>query len=67
MKNLKFIVLIVLSALSIHSFSQIGVTSYSIYALGINTSQLKRKVLAEDGINLRSLWGIRYSLGTNHD
>jgi hypothetical protein len=59
--------LIVLSTLSIDSFSQIGVTSYSIYALGINTSQHKRKVLAEDGVNLRSLWGIRYSFGTNHD
>ena len=146
MNNLKFLILIVLSTLSIDSFSQIGVTSYSIYALGINTSQQKRisgeikafanrpigdilieidgfynfkprpyhrfsiglgvnvapfkefdqfyaltipvsieiyplqdfkklsllfelapEVLAEDGVNLRSLWGIRYSFGPNHD
>lgn len=146
MKNFKFLILIVLSTLSIDSFSQIGVTSYSIYSLGINTSQNKRisgeiktfanrpigdilveidgfynfkprpfhrfsiglgvnvvpfkefdqfyaltipvsieiyplqdfkklsllfeltpEILSEDGVNLRSLWGIRYTFGANHN
>ena len=42
MRKLKFFILLVLSFLSMESFSQIGVTSYSIYAIGINTSQNKR-------------------------
>lgn len=42
MKNLKFLFLFLLSVLSLNAFSQMGVTSYSIYALGINTSQNKR-------------------------
>lgn len=146
MKNFKFLILFVLSTLSIESFAQIGVTSYYIYSLGINTSQNKRisgeiktfanrpfedisvevdgfynfkprpyhrfsiglgvnvtpflgydqfyaltipvsleiyplqnfkklsllfeltpEILAEDGVNLRNLWGIRYTFGANHD
>ena len=146
MKNFKFLILFVLTTLSIESFAQIGVTSYYIYSLGINTSQNKRisgeiktfanrpfedisvevdgfynfkprpyhrfsiglgvnvtpflgydqfyaltipvsleiyplqnfkklsllfeltpEILAEDGVNLRNLWGIRYTFGANHD
>lgn len=40
MKNItKFAVAALLAALSLDCWSQIGVTSYSIYSLGINTSQ----------------------------
>ena len=42
MRKLKFLILLVLSFLSIESFSQIGVTSYSIYSIAVNTSQNKR-------------------------
>lgn len=40
MKNfLVFIAITLLLTLSVKSFSQMGITSYSIYALGINTNQ----------------------------
>lgn len=39
MKNIKFLILFILFTRSIDSFSQIGITSYSINSLGINTSQ----------------------------
>lgn len=42
MKNLKLLVLSVFVILSLDSYAQIGITSYSIYSLGINTSQNKR-------------------------
>ncbi len=42
MNKMKFFVLLVLSILSLESFSQIGITSYSIYSIGVNTSQNKR-------------------------
>ena len=139
---MKFFIFLVLSFLSIESFAQIGITSYSIYSIGVNTSQNKRisgeiktfanrpfedislevdgfynfkprpyhrfsiglginvipfkgydqfyaltipvsieiyplqnfkklsllfeltpEILAEDGVNLRNLWGIRYTFG----
>jgi hypothetical protein len=146
MKHLKFLILFILSTQSIDSFSQIGITSYSINSVGINTSQNKRisgeiktfanrplrdilmeidgfynfkpkpyhrfsiglgvnvapfkeydqfyaltipasieiyplqnfkklsllfelapEILPEDGVNLRSLWGVRYSFGKKDD
>ena len=139
---MKCFILLVLTFFSIESFSQIGVTSYSIYSIGVNTSTNKRisgeiktfanrhfedinlevdgfynfkprpyhrfsiglgvnftpflgydqfyaltipvsleiyplqnfkklsllfeltpEILAEDGVNLRNLWGIRYTFG----
>jgi hypothetical protein len=42
MKRIKLLTLIVFMIFSFHSFSQIGVTSYSLYAIGINTSQNNR-------------------------
>lgn len=42
MKPLKLIFFLSLLTVSLKSFSQIGITSYSIYALGINTSQNHR-------------------------
>ncbi|MDP4209553.1 MAG: hypothetical protein Q8928_12135 [Bacteroidota bacterium] len=41
MKNLKAILLIVLVSMSVNSYSQIGITGYSINALGVNTTQNK--------------------------
>lgn len=41
MRKMKFFILLVLSILSMESFSQIGVTSYSVYSIGVNTSQNK--------------------------
>ena len=142
MKKMKFFILFILTFLSIESFSQIGVTSYSFYSIGVNTSTNKRisgeiktfanrpfedisievdgfynfkprpyhrfsiglgvnvapflgydqfyaltipvsleiyplqnfkklsllfeltpEILAEDGVNLRNLWGVRYTFG----
>jgi hypothetical protein len=40
-KKFVFFAITFLVTLSVKSFSQMGVTSYSIYALGINTSQNK--------------------------
>jgi hypothetical protein len=40
-KQFVFIAITFLLTLSVNSYSQMGVTSYSIYALGINTSQNK--------------------------
>ena len=40
-KQFTFIAITFLLTLSLKSYSQMGVTSYSIYALGINTSQNK--------------------------
>lgn len=42
MKKMKFLILFVFAFLSIESFSQIGVTSYSGYSIGVNTSTNKR-------------------------
>lgn len=39
---MKVFILLVLSFLSMESFCQIGVTSYSVYSIGVNTSQNKR-------------------------
>lgn len=39
---MKLFIFLVLSFLSMESFSQMGVTSYSIYSIGVNTSQNKR-------------------------
>jgi len=39
MKNSKLVVLIIMLLVSIKVQSQVGVTAYSIYALGVNTSQ----------------------------
>jgi hypothetical protein len=39
MRNIKFIVASILVILSLETYSQIGITSYSVYSLGINTSQ----------------------------
>lgn len=38
---MKLFIFLVLSFLSMESFSQMGVTSYSIYSVGVNTSQNK--------------------------
>jgi len=46
MRNLKFLIVFALITLSLESFAQLGITSYSIYALGINTSQ-NRRISAE--------------------
>ena len=46
MKNLKLIILAGMVILSNGTFAQMGITSYSFYALGINTSQ-NRTVSAE--------------------
>lgn len=46
MKNLKILFVCISAFYSIEMFSQMGVTSYSIYSLGINTSQNK-KISAE--------------------
>lgn len=46
MRNLKFLIVFALITLSLESFAQMGITSYSVYALGINTSQ-NRKISAE--------------------
>lgn len=42
MKTSKLVVMILLISTCYECFSQIGITSYSIYALGINTSQNKK-------------------------
>ena len=42
MKTFRIFALIIFATISVASYSQIGVTSYSIYALGINTSQSKK-------------------------
>lgn len=42
MKRLKLVILFSLLTLTLNSFSQIGLTSYSIYAIGLNTSQNKK-------------------------
>lgn len=42
MKNFRKLALLIFITLSIETYSQMGVTSYSIYALGINTNQNKR-------------------------
>jgi hypothetical protein len=46
MRNIKFFVVFILVILSLETYSQIGITSYSVYSLGINTSQNK-KISAE--------------------
>jgi hypothetical protein len=47
MKHLKFLTLLFLICITIKSYSQISVTSYSIYALGISSNPNTKKISAE--------------------
>lgn len=42
MKKLNLVVLVIMLLISMNAHSQLGVTAYSIYALGVNTSQNHR-------------------------
>jgi hypothetical protein len=42
MNALKVFLVFALAAISLGSFAQMGITSYSVYALGVNTSQNKK-------------------------
>lgn len=42
MKKIKLLTFLVCILFSLNSFSQMGITSYSLYAIGINTSQNNR-------------------------
>lgn len=40
--NRKFLITVALAIFSLGAYAQMGITSYSIYALGVNTSQNKK-------------------------